>query len=136
VKEVGASQARKHLAELLDRAAAGETITITRHGVPVAVLGPPSAIKPMSAQEAIAAGREFRKGRRVEQEAFALGPSKAGTDALNRSVVVSSSAPSPRAGPLSCAARPGPHYPRLLLLQARLPRASRLSSSLLTAAHR
>jgi hypothetical protein len=29
-----------------------------------------------------------------------------------------------------------PHYSRLLLLQARLPRASRLSSSLLAAAHR
>jgi hypothetical protein len=31
---------------------------------------------------------------------------------------------------------PTPHYSRLLLLQARLPRASRLSSSLLAAAHR
>jgi phosphatidylserine/phosphatidylglycerophosphate/cardiolipin synthase-like enzyme len=29
-----------------------------------------------------------------------------------------------------------PHYSRLLLLQARLPRTSRLSSSLLAAAHR
>jgi hypothetical protein len=31
--------------------------------------------------------------------------------------------------------RPSPHYSRLLLLQARLPRASRLSSSLPAAAH-
>jgi hypothetical protein len=32
--------------------------------------------------------------------------------------------------------QPSPDYSRLLLLQARLPRASRLSSSLPTAAHR
>jgi hypothetical protein len=39
-------------------------------------------------------------------------------------------------GILAQARAPSPHYSRLLPLQARLPRASRLSSSLLAAAHR
>jgi|FLYL01.1.fsa_nt_gi prevent-host-death family protein len=34
------SEARRSLAELLERAARGERITITRHGKPVADLGP------------------------------------------------------------------------------------------------
>jgi len=34
------AEAKAHLSELLDRAAAGETITITRHGKPVARLQP------------------------------------------------------------------------------------------------
>lgn len=37
---VGAYQAKTHLARLLDRVAAGETVTITRRGRPVARLVP------------------------------------------------------------------------------------------------
>jgi len=37
---VGAFEAKTHLSELLDRVARGERITITRHGVPAAVLIP------------------------------------------------------------------------------------------------
>jgi prevent-host-death family protein len=37
---VGAFEAKTHLASLLDRVAKGEKITITRHGVPAAVLVP------------------------------------------------------------------------------------------------
>jgi prevent-host-death family protein len=37
---VGALEAKTHLAELLDRVARGEKITITRHGVPAAMLIP------------------------------------------------------------------------------------------------
>lgn len=40
--EVGAFEAKTHLASLLDRVAKGERITITRHGVPVAILVPAS----------------------------------------------------------------------------------------------
>jgi prevent-host-death family protein len=39
MEAVGASAAKTHLSALLDRIAKGEKITITRHGVPVAVLG-------------------------------------------------------------------------------------------------
>jgi prevent-host-death family protein len=37
---VGAFDAKTHLAELLDRVGRGEKITITRHGVPAAMLVP------------------------------------------------------------------------------------------------
>ena len=37
---IGASDARRHLHRLLDRAARGESLTITRHGKPVARLLP------------------------------------------------------------------------------------------------
>ncbi len=39
---VGAFEAKTHLPELLDRVEGGETITITRHGKPVAKLVPAS----------------------------------------------------------------------------------------------
>jgi prevent-host-death family protein len=37
---IGASDAKTHLSALLDRVARGERITITRHGVPAAMLVP------------------------------------------------------------------------------------------------
>lgn len=37
---VGAFEAKTHLSELLNRVSKGETITITRHGVPAAMLVP------------------------------------------------------------------------------------------------
>ena len=39
--EVGSFEAKTHLPELLDRAAAGERILITKRGKPVAMLVPP-----------------------------------------------------------------------------------------------
>ncbi|GMU41977.1 MAG: hypothetical protein AMXMBFR23_28430 [Chloroflexota bacterium] len=62
---VGAYEAKSHLSALLDRVAAGESITITRHGVPVAVLSPPPSRTMMTVEEAIAGVRELRKGRRA-----------------------------------------------------------------------
>ena len=38
--EIGAFQAKTHLSSLLDRVEKGERITITRHGVPAAILVP------------------------------------------------------------------------------------------------
>ncbi|MGH7821236.1 MAG: type II toxin-antitoxin system Phd/YefM family antitoxin [Candidatus Binatia bacterium] len=38
--EINVYEAKTHLSRLLDRAAAGEELVITRHGRPVAVLGP------------------------------------------------------------------------------------------------
>ena len=40
METVGAFEAKTHLAALLDRVAKGERITITRHGVPAALLVP------------------------------------------------------------------------------------------------
>jgi prevent-host-death family protein len=40
MKTIGSFEAKTHLASLLDRVAKGEKITITRHGVPAAMLVP------------------------------------------------------------------------------------------------
>ena len=81
METVGAFEAKTHLAALLDRVSAGEKITITRHGVPAAMLVPVGAterrlthneivegmralrkrVKPgkMSVREMVAEGRRF-----------------------------------------------------------------------------
>ena len=63
--EVGAYEAKTHLSSLLDRVAQGETITITKHGVPVAELRPvESRVRPPTA-DVVAQIREFRQGRQL-----------------------------------------------------------------------
>ncbi|HSQ59400.1 MAG TPA: type II toxin-antitoxin system prevent-host-death family antitoxin, partial [Acidobacteriota bacterium] len=42
MKSVGAYQAKTHLSELLDEVSRGASISITRNGVPVAMMVPPS----------------------------------------------------------------------------------------------
>ena len=64
-KTVGAYEAKTHLAALLDEVERGERVTITRHGRPVAVLMPPSGLPGRTAEEAVAALLEFRRGRRL-----------------------------------------------------------------------
>jgi len=61
MRRVGAYQAKTHLPQLLDDVAHGETITITRRGVPVAVLGPPTTRSTLSVKEAVAGLRAFRQ---------------------------------------------------------------------------
>ncbi len=46
MRTIGAYEAKTHLPRLLDDVAAGETITITRHGVPMARLVPPEGTRP------------------------------------------------------------------------------------------
>jgi prevent-host-death family protein len=41
---IGAYEAKTRLPELLDRVANGDVVTITRHGIPVAELGPPPPV--------------------------------------------------------------------------------------------
>jgi len=41
METVGAYEAKTHLPKLLERVSKGEQITITKHGVPVALLQPP-----------------------------------------------------------------------------------------------
>jgi len=64
--EVGSYEAKTHLPRLLDRVARGERITITKHGVPVAMLVPVENRPKMSRQEAVEAMRAFRKGHRLD----------------------------------------------------------------------
>jgi len=60
---IGTFEAKTHLTQLLDRVAAGEQITITRHGTPVARLVPVKPTSPRQVQEAIAKLKEFSKGQ-------------------------------------------------------------------------
>ena len=59
---VGAFEAKTHLAALLDRVAKGEKITITRHGVPAALLVPVNEEpQKLSHQQIVEGMRELRK---------------------------------------------------------------------------
>ena len=62
MKTVGAFEAKTHLAALLDRVAKGERITITRHGIPAAILAPieETGIQ-LSHQEIVEGMRALRK---------------------------------------------------------------------------
>jgi prevent-host-death family protein len=62
MKNVGAFDAKTHLNELLQRASKGETIRITRRGVPVAKLIPPDDGEKEDARNLIEAIRQLRKG--------------------------------------------------------------------------
>jgi prevent-host-death family protein len=63
MKTIGSYEAKTHLPRLLDEVAKGEEITITKHGVPVAVLVPPPEARRRSVGEVIEEIREFRKGK-------------------------------------------------------------------------
>jgi prevent-host-death family protein len=62
--EVGSYEAKTHLPRLLERVARGERITITRHGVPVALLIPVGGRPTGSPAETVEQLRVFRKGRK------------------------------------------------------------------------
>ena len=62
MRTAGSYEAKTHLPRLLEEVAGGEEITITKHGVPVAVLVPPPEEKRKSTAEVIEELREFRKG--------------------------------------------------------------------------
>ncbi len=62
MKTVGAFEAKTHLSDLLDRVSKGETITITRHGVPAAMLVPiGSTGKKLTHREIVEGMRALRK---------------------------------------------------------------------------
>ena len=60
---VGTFEAKTHLTSLLDRVAAGEQITITRHGTPIARLVPVQPGSPKQLSETIARLKQFGKGQ-------------------------------------------------------------------------
>ena len=61
METIGAYEAKTHLPQLLKRVARGESITITKHGVPVATLQAPAATARRPAQEVIADLQKFRQ---------------------------------------------------------------------------
>jgi len=62
MRTIGAYEAKTHLSRLLEEVASGETITITRHGVPIAELRPAPAASRRRPAEVIAALRSARRG--------------------------------------------------------------------------
>ncbi len=59
--KVGSYEAKTHLPKLLEKAAKGERITITKHGVPVVVLTPAAPERKKTASRIIEELRNFRK---------------------------------------------------------------------------
>jgi prevent-host-death family protein len=60
---VGSYEAKTHLPRLLDQVSKGEQVTITKHGVPVAMLVPVSVCGPHIVDEAIESLLELQRGR-------------------------------------------------------------------------
>ena len=60
METVGAHEAKTHLPKLLERVSKGERITITKHGIPVAVLQPPDPEKAVDTKSIIAELRQLR----------------------------------------------------------------------------
>ena len=65
METVGAYEAKTHLPKLLERVIKGERITITKHGVPVAVLQPPESLRKAEPKQVIAELRKFRAKHRL-----------------------------------------------------------------------
>jgi prevent-host-death family protein len=60
MESVGAYEAKTHLPKLLERVMKGERITITKHGVPIAVLQAPDVKKTVDTKSLINEIRDFR----------------------------------------------------------------------------
>ncbi|MFP4194914.1 MAG: type II toxin-antitoxin system Phd/YefM family antitoxin [Desulfobacterales bacterium] len=65
MESIGAYEAKTHLSRLLERVSKGERITITRHGVPVAVLQPYDSTQNADVKSVIQELREFRKKQKL-----------------------------------------------------------------------
>jgi prevent-host-death family protein len=62
MKSVGTFEAKTHLNELLKRVSKGETIRITRRGIPVAKLVPSGDGEPKDLKKVVREIREIRQG--------------------------------------------------------------------------
>ena len=68
MKTVGAFQAKTQLSQLLDEVEKGEAVTITRHGRPVAVLGPVAPTLPAkTGKQWVAEMKRLRRGTTLEK---------------------------------------------------------------------
>lgn len=66
METIGVYEAKTHLPKLLERVIKGERITITKHGVPVAVLQPPAPLRKTEPKKVIAQLRKFRRERTLD----------------------------------------------------------------------
>lgn len=65
MRTVGVYEAKTKLPRLLHRVARGESITITRHGIPVAMIVPPETLRGRPVREVVAELTSFARGRRL-----------------------------------------------------------------------
>ncbi len=66
METVGAYEAKTHLPKLLKRVIKGERITISKHGVPIAVLSPYDDRKSNNLKSVIMELRQFREGKSLK----------------------------------------------------------------------
>jgi prevent-host-death family protein len=66
MQTVGSYEVKTHFRALLDRVAEGEQITITRRGVPVAMLVPSPDVQKANVRDTIHTMLDFRKGWKLE----------------------------------------------------------------------
>jgi len=66
METIGAYEAKTHLPQLLERVSRGDRITITKHGVPIAVLQPYDPDKRIDVAAVIAELRAFRAQNRLD----------------------------------------------------------------------
>lgn len=65
MKTIGSYEAKTHLPRLLDEVANGESITITKHGKPVAHLVPPPGAEKPDVDRVIDDWREYRRKHNI-----------------------------------------------------------------------
>ena len=65
MRTVGSFEAKTHLPALLERVAKGERITITKHGIPIAMLIPVSPSSKKDPKELVRQMHELRKGNKL-----------------------------------------------------------------------
>lgn len=63
--DVGIYEAKTRFSQLLERVAGGESVTITRHGKPIAKLVPADAERKRPVKDVVEEMIEARKGRRL-----------------------------------------------------------------------
>jgi len=63
---IGAYQAKTQFSKLIERVTRGERITITRHGVPVAILSPVAPDSPRPVQDIITDIKAFRRDHHLD----------------------------------------------------------------------
>ena len=67
METVGAYEAKTHLPKLIERVIKGERITITKHGVPVALLQPVESSRKAEPKQVITELRNFRVKHRLNR---------------------------------------------------------------------
>lgn len=65
MESIGSYEAKTHLPRLLERVKAGETFTITKHGIPVAMLVPVSGPRKEDIVETIDQLKAFQRKHRL-----------------------------------------------------------------------